>query len=99
MIGFNTNPLVRLLVRDDPAQAADVDALIEECLASGEAVLLNGILLCENAWVLESAYGFSGSVIGEALEGEEGFRLIGMGCRASGPGFPQKRSRGNARIR
>jgi predicted nucleic-acid-binding protein len=68
MIGFDTNVLVRLLVRDDSVQAARVDALVEDCLDSGEAILLNGIVLCEAVWVLESAYGFSRGVIGEVLE-------------------------------
>jgi len=68
MIGFDTNLLVRFLVRDDPAQAARVDALVDECLRSDEAVLLNGIVLCETVWVLESAYGFSRGVVAEVLE-------------------------------
>ncbi len=68
MIGFDTNVLVRFLVRDDPVQAARVDGLVEECLDSGEEILLNGIVLCETVWVLESAYGFSRSVVGEVLE-------------------------------
>jgi predicted nucleic-acid-binding protein len=68
MIGFDTNLLVRFLVRDDPAQAARVDTLVDESLSSDEAVLLNGIVLCETVWVLESAYGFSRGVVAEVLE-------------------------------
>jgi predicted nucleic-acid-binding protein len=68
MIGFDTNLLVRFLVRDDPAQAARVDTLVDESLNSDEAVLLNGIVLCETVWVLESAYGFSRDVVAEVLE-------------------------------
>ncbi len=68
MIGFDTNVLVRFLVRDDPLQAARVDGLVGECLDSGEAILLNGIVLCETVWVLESAYRFPRSVVGEVLE-------------------------------
>lgn len=68
MIGFDTNLLVRLLVGDDPAQAAKVDALVHECLDADETILLNGIVLCETVWVLESAYGHSRNVVGEVLE-------------------------------
>lgn len=68
MIGFDTNLLVRLLVRDDPGQAAKVDALVQKCLDTDETILLNGIVLCETVWVLESAYGHSRSVVGEVLE-------------------------------
>ena len=51
-----------------PGQAAKVDALVQECLDAEETILLNGIVLCETVWVLESAYGHSRSVVGEVLE-------------------------------
>jgi predicted nucleic-acid-binding protein len=68
MKGFDTNLLVRLLVKDDPSQAAVVARVIEDAASSDDTILLNPIVLCETVWVLESAYGLSKDVIGDVLE-------------------------------
>ena len=68
MRGFDTNVLVRYLVKDDPAQAVAVDRVIAEAVASDEAVYLNQIVLCEAVWVLGSGYGYERDTVAEAVE-------------------------------
>lgn len=65
MIGLDTNILVRYLVRDDPAQAAQADRELER---QHERFLIDGIVLCELVWVLETGYGFSRPQIASVLE-------------------------------
>ncbi len=57
MIAADTNILVRVLVRDDPAQVARARRLLDACLAEREECLITLPVLCELEWVLESAYG------------------------------------------
>lgn len=64
MIGLDTNVLIRYFLRDDPAQAARA----ERELARDERFLIDGIVLCELVWVLETGYGLSRAQIGSALE-------------------------------
>jgi predicted nucleic-acid-binding protein len=66
--GFDTNVLVRYLVKDDPAQAAIVERLIAETVAEDAAIFLNTIVLCESVWVLETGYAYARAEIAEALE-------------------------------
>jgi predicted nucleic-acid-binding protein len=64
VIGLDTNVLLRYLLRDDAAQAARAAREIER----GERCLIDVVVLCELAWVLEAGYGFSRAEIGTALE-------------------------------
>lgn len=57
MIGLDTNVLVRYVVRDDPAQTATADRVIEE-LGPGEGFVAL-IVLAELHWTLTRAYGYS----------------------------------------
>lgn len=59
MTGLDTNVLVRCLTPGDPVQARRASALVEAGVAAGEKLLVNHVVLCEFAWVLESAYGYS----------------------------------------
>ena len=68
MIGLDTNVLVRFLTQDDAAQARKAAAVIERGAAEGEVFYLTTVVLCELAWVLESAYGLSRAEIGTTLE-------------------------------
>ncbi|MGH3430495.1 MAG: PIN domain-containing protein [Mycobacteriales bacterium] len=68
MRGLDTNVVVRYLTQDDPAQAEKVNGLIEKAVAGGEKLHLDGIVLCEIVWVLNSAYGFDKSTIVQAVE-------------------------------
>lgn len=58
MIAFDTNVLVRLLVKDDPKQFAAASRRLLE--ADGPCYLSDAVL-CEAAWVLRSRYGASRS--------------------------------------
>lgn len=64
MIALDTNILVRLITRDDPSQAAAVDALLS---IPDEAYFLSDLVLAELAWVLSRSYGFSRAEIAEVL--------------------------------
>jgi predicted nucleic-acid-binding protein len=64
VIGLDTNVLLRYFLRDDPTQAARADRE----LARDERFCIDGIVLCELVWVLETGYGLSRAEIGAALE-------------------------------
>jgi predicted nucleic-acid-binding protein len=68
LIAFDTNILIRLLVQDDPKQAAEAERLLHEAAAAGETVLLCVPVLCEVVWVLRSQYKASRAEAAEALE-------------------------------
>jgi len=54
--GLDTNVLVRYLTEDDPRQAAAAVKEIEGAGKKGEKLIVQPLVLCELAWVLESAY-------------------------------------------
>jgi len=56
MKGLDTNILVRYLTEDDPRQAAAAVKEIEGAGKKGEKLVVQPLVLCELAWVLESAY-------------------------------------------
>jgi predicted nucleic-acid-binding protein len=62
MIALDTNIVVRLLVRDDPAQTALAAALVR-----GNSVLLTTSVLLETEWVLRSRYRAPRATIAEGL--------------------------------
>ena len=62
-ITADTNVLVRALVADDSAQAAEASQLLRE--ASSIAVPVP--VLCELVWVLKRVYGFAVADIGAAI--------------------------------
>ena len=64
MTGLDANVLLRNLLKDDAAQAVRAEREIER----DERFLIDGIVLCELVWVLESGYGFSRTEIATALE-------------------------------
>ena len=68
MTGFDTNVLVRYLVRDDADQGAVVLRLITDAAESGVSVYLNKVVVCETVWVLESAYEYPKDTIADVLE-------------------------------
>lgn len=68
MIAFDTNIVVRLLVQDDPAQAAIAERLLREAAEAGEIVFLCDPVLCEIVWVLRSQYKASRADVTDALE-------------------------------
>jgi predicted nucleic-acid-binding protein len=58
MKALDTNVLVRYLTQDEPKQAAVANEEIEEAAAKDEKILIQPLVLCELAWVLETAYDF-----------------------------------------
>ena len=68
MRGVDTNVLIRILVEDDPAQAKRAHAFVAQCRASGEAVFVASLVVCELVWVLRSAYGKTKAQVVGTLE-------------------------------
>ena len=67
MIGLDTNVLVRYVTRDDRAQAARADRLMDGLSADNPA-FVNRIVLCELAWVLGRAYRYDRPDIAAVIE-------------------------------
>lgn len=67
MIAFDTNVLVRLLVKDDPDQFATALALLDRATEAEEPCYLSDAVLCETVWVLDSQYDASRSDILAAM--------------------------------
>lgn len=68
MIAFDTNIVVRLLVQDEPDQAAQAERLLREAAETGEIVFLSDPVLCEIVWVLRSQYKATRAEIADALD-------------------------------
>jgi predicted nucleic-acid-binding protein len=62
MRAIDTNVLVRLIVRDDPRQAAFADAFVEK------GAWVPGLALAETVWVLESVYELAPQAVATAIE-------------------------------
>jgi predicted nucleic-acid-binding protein len=56
MIAVDTNVLVRLIVADDPKQAALARHVIEEAIGEGTTCYVSTPVVCELEWVLVSRY-------------------------------------------
>ena len=67
MIGLDTNVVVRFLVRDDESQFRRAQSFIRRAAERGERFHVSEPVLCEVAWVLDRAYGFSRARTSEAL--------------------------------
>lgn len=68
MIGLDTNILVRFLTRDDPAQAAQAEALMAGLTPERPGFVAREVTV-ELVWVLERAYGLSRAEVARALDG------------------------------
>jgi len=69
---FDTNVVVRLLVRDDEEQYQRAELVLRRVTA-GPGAWLSSVVLAEVAWVLRGAYKFDRATIAAALH-----RLIAM---------------------
>ena len=56
MTGLDTNVVVRLLTRDDAAQAARARRAVERLRDRGEPAWISVIVVCEIVWVLTARY-------------------------------------------
>lgn len=68
MIGIDTNVLVRYLTLDDADQVERVDRLVQSALERDDPLHIDGIVLCETAWVLRTAYDMPRAKVAEALQ-------------------------------
>ncbi len=68
-VGVDTNVLLRLFLKDDPAQLADVRALVDKVAAADGSLYVPQPVLCELAWVLSLKAGFTRDQVGEAVQG------------------------------
>jgi predicted nucleic-acid-binding protein len=78
VIGIDTNILLRLVLRDDPAQTARAEALLSNVRATGEKVFLADAVLLEFVWVLEGK-GFDRAQLTAVLEvvvGDPSFTFV-----------------------
>jgi predicted nucleic-acid-binding protein len=62
MRAIDTNVLVRLIARDEPAQVARADAAVEK------GAWVSHVVLAETVWVLDAVYGRSPKQIALAVE-------------------------------
>jgi predicted nucleic-acid-binding protein len=67
VIALDTNVLARLLVEDDREQTRRATALVRRAVGRGETLFVSDVVMCEFAWVLASAYGFSWEVAAATL--------------------------------
>lgn len=68
MIGLDTNVLVRYIVRDDPAQTAKADAVVDR-LDPDEQGFVSVLVVAELHWTLLRAYRFSRSDCAAVIAG------------------------------
>lgn len=68
MKGIDTNVLVRYIVQDDQKQSQQATRFIENECSEESPVFINGIVLCELVWVLETAYEYPRASIAIVIE-------------------------------
>jgi predicted nucleic-acid-binding protein len=68
VIGLDTNLLVRLLVRDDPAQAQRARAFVEAHSSPEDPAWVSQVVLCELVWVLTAGYGYRRAEVADVLQ-------------------------------
>jgi len=68
MLALDTNVLVRLLTRDDEAQAVKARDLLDAHAGEDGALFVSDIVLAELVWTLDRAYGLTRGAIAGALK-------------------------------
>ena len=68
MIAFDTNVLVRLIVQDDPDQAAVAEQRYRTAAETGDTIFLCDVVLVEIVWVLGFTYHATRTDIIDALQ-------------------------------
>lgn len=76
MIAIDTNLLLRLLVNDEPTQAAKVRALFDEHGDDDDAFWIADVVLAELVWALDRSYGRSREEIAKALRALSGHASV-----------------------
>jgi predicted nucleic-acid-binding protein len=67
MVTFDTNVVLRVVIRDDPAQCARAEQAWRQALGGG-GVFLTTTVLVEIAWVLRAAFNLDRTTIGAKLQ-------------------------------
>ena len=67
MIALDTNVLVRLVLRDNEAQAQRARKLLEAHANSDASLFVSDVVLAEFAWVLRSRYALPDEAIAQTL--------------------------------
>jgi predicted nucleic-acid-binding protein len=67
VIALDTNVLVRLVLRDDEAQAQRARELVESHAESDASLFISDVVLAEFAWVLKSRFALPGDAVAQAL--------------------------------
>ncbi len=67
MIALDTNVLVRLVMRDDEAQAQRARKLFEAHAQGDASLFVSDVVLVEFTWVLRSRYDLTGEAIARVL--------------------------------
>ncbi len=83
MIALDTNVLVRLLVRDDAAQAELARQLFDANENSDGALFVSDVVLAELAWVLRSRYAIDAGAFASALHALLGNATIAWQSRGA----------------
>ena len=68
MKGLDTNVLVRFLVKDQARQARTAARFIRRHCSVESPCHINRFVLCELAWVLDSAYRYSRAIIADVID-------------------------------
>ena len=68
MIGIDTNVLVRVIVADDPKQAAVARDFVRDRCTPDDPGFVSNIVLAELAWILAQSYGYSRIEIADTIE-------------------------------
>lgn len=68
MLGVDTNVLVRYILQDDLKQAQQATNFLENECSENIPAFINGIVMCELVWVLESAYEYPKESIASVIE-------------------------------
>jgi len=68
MIGIDSNILVRLIVADEPQQAAIARAFIHDHCGPDDPGYISNVVLAEVVWILGRGYKYSRDEIADAIE-------------------------------
>jgi len=83
VIALDTNVLVRLLLRDDAAQASLAHQLFEANAGNDAALFVSDVVLAELAWVLRSRYALATEPVARALRALLGNATLSWQSRAA----------------
>ena len=68
-VGVDTSVLLRLFLKDDARQLAQVREMVSKVEVGGDTLYVPQAVLCELAWVLALKAGFKRAAVAEAIRG------------------------------